>query len=81
MRSLILEAHHNITSQLVEQLTHLNMSDVTVINDLSQFDYKAAHDYQMIFIDYSINHEDPFEIAFQLKNANPNTYIVFLTRF
>ena len=37
--------------------------------------------YEVVFIDYSINHEDPFEIAYQFKQANPMIVPVFLTRF
>ena len=81
MKGLVLEAHRHISNQLIEQLNALNITDVTIISEISQFDFKAAHDYQIIFIDYSLNYEDPFEIAFQLKKANPDTYIVFLTRF
>ncbi len=81
MRSLILEADNKITRQLISNLNLLDVKDNFVISEISHLDVHEHNFYDIIFIDYSINHEDPFDLAFQLQKANPDTYIVFLTRF
>lgn len=81
MRSLVLEANTQISKQLIEHLHNLNIFDNTIISDINDLDYKVHNDFDLVFIDYNLNHEDPFELAFQLQKANPDTYIVFLTSF
>jgi two-component SAPR family response regulator len=81
MKILMIESNDLITQQLSEYLNQLGQQDLSVNKDISSLDLDEAHHYDVIFIDYSVRHEDPFELAYRLKQANPDTYIVFLTRF
>ncbi len=81
MKVLILESHHEITQQLSDYLNQCGLYDLTICHNDTNLNFKESHDYNLIFIDYAMQHDDPFEVAYQLKNANPDTYIVFLTRF